>query len=82
MGTDTGEGSVTTSDYPFTVREWKRGTKVEDAPIVFEGEETNVSCGQYLYDKRHRDGGAMYEVQSRSISFYNSVYSFRKEASD
>eukprot|EP00571_Detonula_confervacea_P001206 CAMPEP_0172317468 /NCGR_PEP_ID=MMETSP1058-20130122/31756_1 /TAXON_ID=83371 /ORGANISM="Detonula confervacea, Strain CCMP 353" /LENGTH=754 /DNA_ID=CAMNT_0013032043 /DNA_START=241 /DNA_END=2505 /DNA_ORIENTATION=- len=82
VGADTGEGSMTTSGYPRTAREWTRGTKVEDAPIVFEGKETDVSCGQYLYDEAHREGGAMYEVQSRSISFYNSEYSVRKDQSD
>mmetsp|Transcript_18589 Transcript_18589/g.34423 ORF Transcript_18589/g.34423 Transcript_18589/m.34423 type:complete len:833 (+) Transcript_18589:24-2522(+) len=82
IGADTGEGSMTTSGYPRTVREWKRGTKIEDAPIVFEGEETDVSCSQYYYDERHREGGAMYEVQSRSISFYNSVYFARREEED
>lgn len=82
VGADTGEGSMTTSGYPRTVREWTRGTNIEDAPIVFEGEETDVSCGQYVYDEVHREGGAMYEVQSRSISFYNSVYFVRNDSSD
>lgn len=82
VGADTGEGSMTTSGYPRTVREWKRGTKIEDAPIVFEGEMTDVSCGQYVYDELHREGGAMYEVQSRSIDFYNSLYFVRKDPAD
>jgi len=81
VGADTGEGSMTSSGYPRTVREWKRGTKIEEAPIVFEGEETDVSCGQYLYDERHREGGAMYEVQTRSVSFYDSVRFVRREES-
>ena len=81
VGADTGEGSMTTSGYPRTAREWKRGTKIEDAPIVFEGEETDVSCGQYIYDEKHRDGGDMYEVQSRSMDFYNSMYFMKKEGS-
>lgn len=82
VGADTGEGSMTTSGYPRTVREWSRGTKIEDAPIVFEGESTDVSCGQYLSDETHREGGAMYEVQSRSISFYDSVQFARKDPAD
>ncbi len=82
VGADTGEGSMTTSGYPRTVREWVRGTKVEDAPIVFEGEVTDVICGQSLYDETHREGGAIYEVQSRAISFYNSLYFVRKEPTD
>ncbi|KAL9186516.1 LOW QUALITY PROTEIN: hypothetical protein ACHAXT_005754 [Thalassiosira profunda] len=81
VGADTGEGSMTTSGYPRTVREWRRGTKIEDAPIVFQGENTDVSCGQYIYDETHREGGAMYEVQSRSVSFYDSVYNARSDES-
>ena len=73
---------MTTSGYPRTVREWKRGTKIEDAPVVFEGEETDVSCGQYLYDETHREGGSMYEVQNRAITFYNSTKSVRKEPNE
>jgi prolyl oligopeptidase len=80
VGADTGEESMTTSGYPRTVREWKRGTKIEDAPIVFEVEKTDVSCGQYLYDETHREGGAMYEMQSRAITFYDSEYFARKNA--
>lgn len=82
VGADTGEGSMTTSGYPRTVREWTRGSKVDDAPIVFEGEATDVSCGQYLYDETHREGGSMYEVQIRSISFYNSLYFVRMEPAE
>jgi len=78
VGADTGEGSLTSSGYPRTCREWKRGTKIEDAPLVFEGEETDVSCGQYFYDETHREGGDIYTVQSRSVTFYESVYNVRK----
>ncbi|KAL7548433.1 hypothetical protein ACHAWF_011722 [Thalassiosira exigua] len=82
IGADTGKGSMTTSGYPRTVREWTRGTNIQDAPIVFEGEETDVSCSQYLYDEVHREGGALYEVQSRSMTFYKSIYSARKKPTD
>lgn len=78
VGADTGEGSLTSSGYPRTCREWKRGTKIEDAPLVFEGEETDVSCGQYFYDEMHREGGDVYTVQSRSVTFYESVYNVQK----
>lgn len=43
VGTDTGAGSMTTSGYPRQIREWKRTTKVADAPVIFEGEPTDVS---------------------------------------
>jgi prolyl oligopeptidase len=81
VGADTGEDSMTSSGYPRTVREWKRGTKIEDAPIVFEGEKTDVSCGQYLIDESDREGGDVYEVQSRSISFYDRYTYVKKQSS-
>ena len=79
VGADTGEDSMTSSGYPRTVREWKRGTKIEDAPIVFEGEKTDVSCGQYLMDESDREGGDVYEVQSRSVSFYDRYTYVKKQ---
>ena len=82
VGADVGEDSMTTSGYPRTVREWSRGTKVEDAPIVFEVESTDVSCSHYLADETHREGGALYEVQCRSITFYASIYFVKMESSD
>jgi len=81
VGADTGEESMTSSGYPRTVREWKRGTKIEDAPIVFEGEKTDVSCGQYLVDESDREGGDLYEIRSRSISFYDKYTYVKKQAS-
>lgn len=42
---DFGEGSLTTSGYPRTVRLWKRGTPIADAAIAFEGDEADVSAG-------------------------------------
>ncbi|HLV04569.1 MAG TPA: prolyl oligopeptidase family serine peptidase [Actinomycetaceae bacterium] len=43
--TDVGEGSMTTSGYPRTVRRWGRGTALADAPEVFAGEATDLSVG-------------------------------------
>ncbi|PYF98382.1 prolyl oligopeptidase [Georgenia satyanarayanai] len=43
--TDFGEGSMTPSGYPRTVRRWERGTALEDAPEVFAGEHTDMSIG-------------------------------------
>ncbi|MFI8003045.1 prolyl oligopeptidase family protein [Streptomyces sp. NPDC086010] len=45
VGTDTGPGSLTDSGYPRTVRRWRRGTALDDAPVVFEGEPGDVSAG-------------------------------------
>jgi prolyl oligopeptidase len=79
VATDFGEGtdSLTDSGYPRTVREWVRGTDLKDAPVVFEGEKTDVSVSQYISDERTH-GGDIYEVQSRSMTFYTSRYWMRK----
>ena len=42
---DFGPGSLTRSGYPRTVRRWTRSTPIEDAEIVFEGEESDVAVG-------------------------------------
>lgn len=42
---DFGPGSLTRSGYPRTVRRWERGTPIEDAEIVFEGDESDVAVG-------------------------------------
>ncbi|MFH5821692.1 prolyl oligopeptidase family protein [Georgenia sp. AZ-5] len=41
--TDFGDGSMTTSGYPRTVRRWRRGTPLAEAPEVFAGEATDMS---------------------------------------
>ncbi len=42
VGTDFGEGSLTTSGYPRVAKRWARGTPVSQAVTVFEGEVTDV----------------------------------------
>ena len=71
MGSDFGEGSLTDSGYPRVIKEWTRGTKIEDAPVVFEGEKTDVSVSMYTNDQRFR-GGRIYEIQARSMTFYTT----------
>jgi prolyl oligopeptidase len=42
VGTDFGPGSMTTSGYPRIVKEWNRGTPLEEAVTVFEGQEQDM----------------------------------------
>jgi prolyl oligopeptidase len=43
VGTDVHDGkSLTDSGYPRVVREWKRGTSIQDAEVLFEGKNINV----------------------------------------
>ena len=71
VGSDFGEGSMTDSGYPRVIKEWVRGTKIEDAPVVFEGEKTDVSVSAYVNDQRFRNG-PIYEIRSRSMTFYTT----------
>jgi prolyl oligopeptidase len=47
LGTDLGEGTLTTSGYPRLVKLWKRGTPVSEATTVFAGEADDVSSAGY-----------------------------------
>jgi prolyl oligopeptidase len=40
---DFGPGSLTRSGYPRTVRRWRRGTPIDEAEIVYEGDESDVA---------------------------------------
>lgn len=73
VGTDFGAGSMTSSGYPRTVRRWKRGTPLEEATLVYEGAEEDVSVGGYV--SRHQ--GREYEWRYRSPTFYTSKKALR-----
>jgi prolyl oligopeptidase len=47
IGTDFGEGSLTSSGYPRLVKAWTRGTPLESAVTIFEGSADDVSVGAY-----------------------------------
>ena len=44
VGTDFGPGSLTNSGYPRIVKEWRRGTSLSEATIVFEAQPTDMSA--------------------------------------
>ncbi len=70
VGTDFGEGSMTSSGYPRQVKIWKRGTPLEEAPLLFEGMTNDVSAGAYVLHAGRRD----YTLVYRNISFYETEY--------
>eukprot|EP00321_Phaeocystis_globosa_P008677 CAMPEP_0118811840 /NCGR_PEP_ID=MMETSP1162-20130426/1914_1 /TAXON_ID=33656 /ORGANISM="Phaeocystis Sp, Strain CCMP2710" /LENGTH=754 /DNA_ID=CAMNT_0006741511 /DNA_START=1 /DNA_END=2265 /DNA_ORIENTATION=- len=73
VGTDTGEGSMTDSGYPRTVREWKRGTPLAEAKLVYEGEQGDVAASGYFY----HDRGVTYEWRQRALTFWTSEHLVR-----
>ncbi|MFN3864945.1 MAG: prolyl oligopeptidase family serine peptidase, partial [Erythrobacter sp.] len=68
---DFGEGTLTASQYPFTTREWKRGTPIVDAPEIFRGEATDVSSGAALL--RDNTGTIHARTAYRGISFHERL---------
>jgi prolyl oligopeptidase len=81
VGSDFGANSLTSSGYPRVLKEWERGTKIEDAPIVFEGEHTDVAISGFVADERNW-GGSLWQIHSRSITFYTSKYWMAKLTED
>ena len=68
-----GAGALTDSGYPRTVREWKRGTKLESAVQTYEGLASDVAVHGYAY----LDRGHAYEIRHRAITFYTTYYEAR-----
>jgi prolyl oligopeptidase len=68
VGTDFGDGSMTTSGYPRIVKLWKRGTPLSDAKTIYEGDATDVSDSGYVL----RDGLKNYLMVGKGETFYSS----------
>jgi prolyl oligopeptidase len=74
VATDFGPGSLTTSGYPRTVREWRRGTPLAEAPLVFEGEADDMSVVGY----RDLTPGFERDFLVRQKTFYTSDFFLRR----
>jgi len=68
VATDFGPGSLTDSGYPGVVKRWSRGTPLESATTVFEGEHADVASGMNVDDTP----GFERTTFSRSLDFYTS----------
>src|SRR5690606_9881767 len=67
VSTDFGDGSMTDSGYPRVVKEWKRGTPIESATLVYEGTAKDMAIGAGHDDTP----GYERDFVQRSIAFYN-----------
>ncbi len=65
--TDFGAGSLTSSGYPRIVKQWKRGTPVESAQVVYEGKADDM----YIAAMHDNTPGFERDFVSRTIAFYN-----------
>ena len=69
VGTDFGAGSMTTSGYPRVVKEWKRGTPLTAAKVVFEGEANDVASNGFTSD----EPGFHREFVQRTPAFFREI---------
>lgn len=76
VSTDTGEGSLTESGYPRTIRLWKRGQSLQDSELVFEGEKEDVGIWPFSV----WSDGAYVSGVIRSQTFYDKEYFLFNEA--
>jgi prolyl oligopeptidase len=76
VGTEFGEGAMTSSGYPRISKEWRRGTPIEEATTVFEGKPDDVSVSS-AHDSTE---GYERDFVYRSIDFYRSERYLRTPA--
>src|SRR5690606_33871363 len=72
--TDFGDGSLTESGYPRIVKEWKRGTPLESATVVYEGRSDDM----YIAAMRDHTPGFERDFVSRTLAFYNDELYLRQ----
>jgi prolyl oligopeptidase len=75
VASDFGPGSLTTSGYPRTVREWARGTDLAAAPPVYEGRVEDMAVGAF----RDLTPGFERDFVSRQITFWTSELFLRRD---
>ena len=68
VSTDTGAGSMTDSGYPRIARLWRRGTELAQAPVVFEGQTTDIGVWAFHDDTP----GHERDLIQRGITFYTN----------
>ena len=68
VATDYGVGSMTASGYPRIVKRWKRGTPLNSAQIVAEGDTEDVGMNVFAFT----DGDKRWPMISRGKTFYTT----------
>jgi prolyl oligopeptidase len=69
---DWGAGSMTKAGYPFIVKEWKRGTPLEQAKEVFRGTENDDEVAAYVANDAQGHQAAFVQ---RALNFFQSELS-------
>jgi prolyl oligopeptidase len=75
VATDFGPESLTKSNLPRQVKEWKRGTSLSEARLVFEGQPDDLEVGA----SRDHTRGFEREFVSRKLTFFTSELFLRRD---
>ena len=75
VGTDFGPGSMTKSSYPRLAKEWKRGTPLSSATLVYEGKDDDLAVSAF----RDLTPGFERDFVVRTIDFFSSETFVRGE---
>jgi prolyl oligopeptidase len=78
LGTNFGPGSLTSSGYPRVVRQWRRGTALSEATVVYQGQPEDVSVHAF-HDPTE---GFERDFVVRSTDFYHSERYLRTSGGD
>jgi prolyl oligopeptidase len=71
VGTDFGPGSMTSSGYPRIAKQWRRGTPMSDAKVVYEGQDSDIWVSAFHDDTPGFERDFVY----RGLTFYtNELY--------
>ena len=73
--TDFGPGSQTKSGYPRIVKEWKRGSPIEAAKTVYEGQDTDISVA--AFQSRQKSYPTRQFVR-RDVTFFTAELNLRE----
>ncbi|MEO1252068.1 MAG: prolyl oligopeptidase family serine peptidase, partial [Pseudomonadota bacterium] len=72
VGTDWGEGTLTTSGYPSEIRRWSRGEAMADAAAVMSVDKNDVWASPIV----SQDSGVAHEFILRGPSFFEREYHY------
>jgi prolyl oligopeptidase len=70
FSTDFGNGTLTQSGYPRIVKRWKRGERLSDAKVVFEGRPEDVIVSPAVF--QGADGTT--PLVTRAVSYFETEY--------
>jgi len=70
VGTDVGAGSLTSSGYARTLVRLERGEVLDAAPLVFEGERSDVG----VFPRVEQEDGTAHVFAQRAVSFFETEY--------